>query len=41
MMTNTINHLCRKQVLSLGGTAYWSMFSTEINSDRVPTGGLS
>jgi hypothetical protein len=40
-MTHTINHLCKQQTLSLGVTAYWSLFATEINSDRVPTGGLS
>ena len=39
-MTHTINHLCKQQ-LSLGGTAYWAMFATEINSDSLPIGGLS
>jgi hypothetical protein len=41
MMTNTFNHSCKPQMLSLGATAYWSLFATEINSDREPVGGLS
>jgi hypothetical protein len=40
-MTHTINHSCKLQTLTLGGSAYWSLFATEINSDREPVGGLS
>ena len=41
MMTDTFNHSCKQQTLSLGGSAYWSMFVVEINSDRLPEKGLS
>jgi len=40
-MKHTINHLCKPQTLALGGSAYWSMFDAQINSDREPVGGLS
>ena len=42
MMTNTFNHNCKSQTLSLGGSAYWSLFAVSmINSDREPEKGLS